>query len=137
MPDHHDECRTCGADPQRASKPGCAECRVPPKTWEEFQRAQREAFEQGAIWREVDWRAPIYDVADEARRRFPIVKQSPRYVTLHDGTRARLSAMCNLEFYVLDAGHEYATGRAMENLTADDLRKLADLLENPHEEIAA
>lgn len=95
-----------------------------PATWEEFQRARREAFAAGGSYYASGWTGSI---AEEARRRYPITKRVPRVVS--DG---------RCEWRMVDGELEYRLSNLVWQrcgYNAERVRLFADLLANPTEEV--
>lgn len=110
-------------------------------TYEDMQRAQREAFVAGANWAPGTAVFPIQDAEGAARRRYPIKRKVPRVVELptseiYAATDPRMDG--DVAFFRTEE-HAREFDRlniySIPWLEGDDRAVIADLLANPYEEV--
>ncbi len=103
------------------------EDRTIPATWEEFQRARREAFVLGCAFGGYQ---NAEELAAEVRRHYPITRKVPRVVSVWGGT-AHFNERGHLLFENLRGEPMSKYGLAPESVAA-----IRDLLANPFEEVS-
>lgn len=110
-----------------------------PETVEEFQERLRLAFVSGAEWRGRNWAHQSLDastaVAEEAKRRFPIVRKVHRVISATDSQGST--------WYVRVEDGEFMAARhpsgpfmhQYDTLTPQNVRAFADILDRPCDEV--